>query len=201
MSNKSLLKSLLTTDNPFNTTEEVMDWIARRNREVAVKVEQVPFRSLKGWHFDDETGNLCHDSGKFFSIIGVDVFADNGVQMRWMQPLINQPEVGYLGIICRECDGVLYFLLQAKIDPGNVHCVQLSPTLQATRSNYTQVHGGKRPAYLDYFKNARSEQIALDQLQSEQGAITIRGKSMQMTELSETRAYLEGDFDGIFFGE
>ena len=38
-------------------------------------------------------------------------------------------------------------------------------------------------------------------LQSEQGAITIRGKSMQMTELSETRAYLEGDFDGIFFGE
>ena len=172
-----LLRSLLTTDNPYNTTEEVMAWIARRNHEVTVNVEQVPFKSLKGWHFDDETGNLCHDSGKFFSIIGVDVFADNGVQMRWMQPLINQPEVGYLGIICREYDGVLYFLLQAKIEPGNVNCVQLSPTLQATRSNYTQVHGGKKPAYLDYFKGAGPEQIVLDQLQSEQGARFFRKRN------------------------
>ena len=172
-----LLRSLLTTDNPFNTTEEVMDWIARRNREVTVKVEAVPFKSLKGWHFDDATGNLCHDSGRFFSIVGVNVFADNGVPMRWMQPLINQPEVGYLGIICREYDGVLYFLLQAKIEPGNVNCVQLSPTLQATRSNYTQVHGGKKPAYLDYFKGARPEQIVLDQLQSEQGARFFRKRN------------------------
>ncbi|MBR0425610.1 MAG: YabP/YqfC family sporulation protein [Clostridia bacterium] len=38
-------------------------------------------------------------------------------------------------------------------------------------------------------------------LASEQGDVVIRGKGMQMSELTETRAYLEGEFDGIFFGE
>lgn len=175
--NSSLIKSLLTIHNPLNSTEEVLSWIERRNREVMVEVTPVPFSELKGWHFDGETGNLCHDSGKFFSVVGIDVYADNGLAQRWTQPIINQPEVGYLGIICREVDGVLYFLLQAKIEPGNVNCVQLSPTLQATRSNYTQVHGGRKPAYLDYFKNAQPNQIILDQLQSEQGARFFRKRN------------------------
>jgi len=172
-----LLRSLLTTSNPFNSTEEILKWIRRRNEEVSVTVKTIDFRDMAGWHFNGETGDLCHDSGKFFSIVGLDVFADSGRPQHWMQPIINQPEVGYLGIICKELDGVLYFLLQAKIEPGNVNCVQLSPTLQATRSNYTQVHGGKKPAYLDYFKNANSNSVILDQLQSEQGARFLRKRN------------------------
>ena len=144
---------------------------------MTVKVEPVPFVALKSWHFDGATGDLQHDSGKFFSIVGLNVYTNTGSVSHWQQPIINQPEVGYLGIICKEFDGVLYFLLQAKIEPGNVNCVQLSPTLQATRSNYMQVHGGKKPAYLDYFRNARFEQIVLDQLQSEQGARFLRKRN------------------------
>lgn len=178
--NESLLKSLLTSENPFNTTEEILAWIERRNREVNVDVEEVPFSRLKGWGFDGKTGNLRHESGKFFSIVGIDVYKNQNGVSRWRQPIINQPEVGYLGIICREFDGVLYFLLQAKIEPGNVNCVQLSPTLQATRSNYTCVHGGRRPAYLGYFKNARQGQVLLDQLQSEQGARFFRKRNRNM---------------------
>ena len=173
----SLIKSLLTTDNPFNSTDEVVAWIKRRNREVVVQVDAVPFAELKSWHFDEATGNLVHDSGKFFSIVGIDVRTNTGCEQRWTQPIINQPEVGYLGIICKEFDGILYFLLQAKIESGNVNCVQLSPTLQATRSNYTQVHGGKKPAYLEYFQNATPDQIILDQLQSEQGARFLRKRN------------------------
>ena len=172
-----LMESLLTTENPFNSTDEVVTWIERRNREVVVQVDEVPFASLRGWHFDEATGNLVHNSGKFFSIVGIDVRTNTGCEQRWTQPIINQPEVGYLGIICKEFDGVLYFLLQAKIEPGNVNCVQLSPTLQATRSNYTQVHGGKKPAYLEYFQNAKPNQIILDQLQSEQGARFLRKRN------------------------
>ena len=173
----ALIKSLLTTDNPFNCTEEVLAWIGRRNREVQVNVAQVPFAELRGWHFDEGTGNLSHESGKFFSIVGIDVYKSQDEIVRWKQPIINQPEVGYLGIICKEFNGILYFLLQAKIEPGNVNCVQLSPTLQATRSNYTQVHGGKKPAYLEYFQNAKPGQIILDKLQSEQGARFLRKRN------------------------
>lgn len=153
------------------------DWIAQRNREVTVDVEEVPFADLTGWHFDLKTGNLVHDSGKFFSIAGLDVYTNTGCVSRWTQPIINQPEVGYLGVICAEFDGVMHYLLQAKIEPGNVNCVQLSPTVQATRSNYMQVHGGRKPAFLEYFQNACPEQIVLDQLQSEQGARFLRKRN------------------------
>ena len=177
MTCESIRRSLMTIENPFNTTDEIVDWIERRNQEVEVRVEEVPFADLRGWHFEPETGNLVHDSGRFFSIVGIDVRANIGKEQRWTQPIINQPEVGYLGIICKEFDGVMYFLLQAKIEPGNVNCVQLSPTLQATRSNYTCVHGGKKPAYLDYFRSVSSDHIIIDQLQSEQGARFLRKRN------------------------
>lgn len=198
---KGLIESLLTTDNPFNSTDEVVAWIERRNREVEVRVEEVPFADLKGWHFDELTGNLVHDTGKFFSIVGIDVRTNTGCEQRWTQPIINQPEVGYLGIICKEFDGVLYFLLQAKIEPGNVNCVQLSPTLQATRSNYTQVHGGKKPAYLEYFQNAKPNQIILDQLQSEQGARFLRKRNRNIIIRVDDDIQVGEDFRWLTLGQ
>lgn len=196
-----LLKSLLTLNNPFNTTEEVLAWIERRNREVNVDINEVPFAQLKEWHFDANTGNLCHNSGKFFSIVGLDVYKNQEGVTRWRQPIINQPEVGYLGIICKEFDGVIYFLLQAKIEPGNVNCVQLSPTLQATRSNYTCVHGGKKPAYLDYFKNVKQEQILLDQLQSEQGARFFRKRNRNIIIRVDDEIEVCDDFRWLTLGQ
>lgn len=47
-----------------NTTAEILQWIERRNRDVVVDVEEVPFVDLAGWHFDGQAGNLVHDSGK-----------------------------------------------------------------------------------------------------------------------------------------
>ena len=199
--NKALLNSLLSTDNPFNSTEEVVAWIEQRNREVKVRVEEVPFADLKGWHFDGKTGNLVHDSRKFFSIVGIEVRTNTGCEQRWTQPIINQPEVGYLGIICKEFDGVLYFLLQAKIEPGNVNCVQLSPTLQATRSNYTQVHGGKKPAYLEYFQSAKLNQIILDQLQSEQGARFLRKRNRNIIIRVDDDIEVGADFRWLTLGQ
>lgn len=171
-----IIKSLLTKKNLLNSTEDLKKWIEQRNREVTVKVEQIPFSHLNMWHSDSD-GSLHHDSGRFFSIIGIDVKTDYDSLSHWRQPIINQPEVGYLGILTKEIDGVLYCLMQAKIEPGNVNCVQISPTLQATKSNYTRIHSGKAPSYLDYFVKAKPENIILDQLQSEQGARFLRKRN------------------------
>lgn len=171
-----IIKSLLTENNPFNSSQELKDWIVQRNREVTVNIEQIPFAQLDKWH-SDKDGSIHHDSGRFFSIIGIDVQTDYGTNNHWRQPIINQPEVGYLGILTKEFDGVLYCLMQAKIEPGNVNCVQISPTLQATKSNYSRVHSGKSPNYLEYFVNAKPENIILDQLQSEQGARFLRKRN------------------------
>jgi oxidase EvaA len=135
-----------------------------------VNISRIPFSKLEKWKVDPLTGSIHHESGKFFSIEGIHVKTDMGSVKEWKQPIINQPEIGILGFLTKEIGGILHFLIQAKIEPGNVNHVQLSPTLQATKSNYRQIHQGKSPRYLEYFLNAKPEQVILDQVQSEQGA-------------------------------
>lgn len=175
--NIAFLKSALTTENPLMPSERFLEWIKEKNEQVHVNIRQVPFDKLRLWHFDQETGNLVHDSGKFFSIEGIRIRTNWGHVPEWEQPIINQPEVGFLGIVTKKINGILHFLMQAKIEPGNLNVVQLSPTLQATRSNYTQVHKGKKPLYLEYFNGGKKVKILLDQLQSEQGARFLKKRN------------------------
>lgn len=195
-----IIHSLLTNDNPFNSTDEIRQWIEKRNKEVTVKIERIPLSEMNKWHFEED-GSLHHDSGRFFSIIGIDVQTDYGYKHHWRQPIISQPEVGYLGILTKEINGVLYCLMQAKIEPGNVNCVQISPTLQATKSNYSRIHSGKSPHYLDYFINAKPENIILDQLQSEQGARFLRKRNRNIIiKVDEDVPVLE-DFKWMTLGQ
>lgn len=177
--NIRLTDSLGSRVGPAGSVEDILDWLIERNRQVRVNIDLVDFDCLSGWHFDPDSGDLEHISGKFFGIRGVEISTEGFPLLRenWTQPIIDQPEVGILGIVCSMIDGVLCFLMQAKIEPGNLNCVQLSPTLQATRSNYMQVHKGKAPRYLEYFRNAERHQIWLDQLQSEQGGRFLRKRN------------------------
>lgn len=171
----TFLKSALAEQGKFIGTSQVVEWLRQRNRETHVAIRKISFHDLKLWHVNGL--NISHESGRFFSIDGIRVKTNWGGVPEWDQPIINQAEIGYLGFITREFDGVLYFLMQAKIEPGNINNVQLSPTLQATQSNYNQVHKGNRPLYLDYFLQVRPEQVLLDQLQSEQGARFLRKRN------------------------
>ena len=143
----------------FIKTKEIENWLVSRKREIPVRIQKIKFSELDQWSFESGTGNLKHESGKFFSIIGFDVQTNWGPIDHWTQPIIKQPEIGFLGIITKKIDGKLYCLMQAKIEPGNLNYVQLSPTIQATKSNYTQVHKGKRSLYLEYFIGSLHSQI------------------------------------------
>lgn len=169
------LRSAFASEGSFLPTSEVIKWLDKQNQEVHVNINRTQFEKLAQWSFDHES--LRHQSGKFFSIDGIRVKTNWGTIPEWDQPIINQPEIGYLGFITKEFNGILHFLMQAKIEPGNVNYVQLSPTLQATRSNYSQVHKGKKPLYLEYFQKAKPKQILLDQLQSEQGARFLKKRN------------------------
>ena len=152
----------------FQTTDQILGWMKSQNEEVVSNIMQIPISELRGWSYRDN--RIRHNSGKFFSIDGIHIRTNYRNTPEWDQPIINQPEIGFLGFIVKKFNGVLHFLLQAKIEPGNLNIVQLSPTLQATRSNYTRVHGGKAPTYLEYFNGEKDVLILVDQLQSEQGA-------------------------------
>lgn len=151
-------------------TEGFADWFAARTQAHQFRVDRIPFDALQGWSFTPETGNLAHDSGRFFTVEGLRVTDGDGLFPEWDQPIIVQPEVGILGILAKEFDGVLHFLMQAKMEPGNPNLLQLSPTVQATRSNYTKVHRGTNVKYLEYFTDRRLGRVLVDSLQSEHGA-------------------------------
>lgn len=163
-----ILYSWTETEHAVNSIESLLEWINERNRNVVVNIEETSFAEGDFWYFNPEIGYIENTAGKFFSIGGLR-FRQRG-KLITEQPVIHQPEIGYLGIICKKINGVMHFLMQAKIEPGNVNCVQISPTIQATKSNFEQVHGGKKPAYLEYFQNADKYTIILDQIQSEQGS-------------------------------
>ncbi len=150
------------------STEAILDWINQKNRDTTYALEQVPLSKLADWEYKED--RIKHKSGKFFSIPGIRVSTNYGLVSQWDQPIINQPEIGFLGFLVQKKNGILHFLLQAKVEPGNINVVQLSPTLQATRSNYMRVHHGRSPEYLEYFTGKKKVEILVDQLQSEQGA-------------------------------
>lgn len=195
-----MIKSLVDLGEANVSVDDISTWLQGRNRSVRVNIERIPFNSLENWEVLPDN-SLRHSSGKFFSIEGIRVKTDYPSPVEWEQPIINQPEIGYLGILAKEFNGVLHFLMQAKIEPGNVNNVQLSPTLQATKSNYTRVHGGRYSAYLEYFRNARSEQIILDQLQSEQGARFLRKRNRNMIVKVEEEIPVYEDFRWMTLGQ
>jgi oxidase EvaA len=131
-------------------------------------VDQVPLDQLAAWSFEDETGDLVHDSGRFFAVRGIHVRTDYGHVHGWSQPILHQPEGGILGFLTREIDGILHFLVQLKVEPGNLTGVQVAPTVQATPSNYLRAHRGAAVPYLEHFANG--ERVLVDVLQSEQGS-------------------------------
>ncbi|MEA4993176.1 MAG: NDP-hexose 2,3-dehydratase family protein [Oscillibacter sp.] len=161
----SLLKSWRNSGVPLYTLDQLRAWINQRNQAVQVDIRKIPYEQETVWRYDEATGTIHNPGGSFFSIAGLKKADED-----WGQPVLLQNEIGYLGILCKEFDNVLHFLMQAKIEPGNVNCVQISPTIQATKSNFTQRHGGNKPPYLDYFLNAEQHEIMVDQIQSEQSS-------------------------------
>jgi len=114
-------------------------------------------------------GRIGHESGGFFSVVGLR-FPSAGTDNGWReQPFILQPEVGILGFLLDQNAHQKRLLVQAKTEPGKPGVMQLAPTFQCTRSNYLCRHGGTRAPYFEFFEDPVSGRVLADSDQSEQG--------------------------------
>ncbi|MDT0269259.1 NDP-hexose 2,3-dehydratase family protein [Streptomyces sp. DSM 44915] len=164
-----LARSATYQDGVVMSTDRFHSWYRERQRDDHTTVRQIALDDLVKWYTDPETGNLRHESSSFFTVEGLSVGIAGHPVPEWTQPIIVQPEIGILGILVKEFDGVLHCLIQAKNEPGNHNGMQLSPTVQATKSNYTRVHQGNAVPYLEYFLDVDRHRVLADSLQSEQG--------------------------------
>ena len=153
---------------PQNSRKYLLKRIAEKNREIKVEMKKTELSDCGNWYYDESKGEIRNYDGSFFQIKGIQKY--EGGQAVMEQPVIIQNEIGYLGIIRKKISGEMHYLMQYKIEPGNINKIQISPTIQATKSNFTQKHGGRKPAYLEYFVNAEKYKIIVDQIQSEQSS-------------------------------
>ena len=196
----SFFTSALNKTNQFQTIDLFHKWFIEKSKKNFC-VTEIPFNKLEKWSFTPNNESIEHESGKFFKIEGISVKTNFGNIESWDQPIINQPEIGILGIITKIFKGNRYFLMQVKMEPGNINVIQLSPTVQATKSNFSRVHEGKLPSYLEYFLDITKSKILFDQLQTEQGARFLRKRNRNIViEVSENIELLD-DFCWLTLGE
>ena len=157
---------------------QIRDWLAHRRARSGFSMRRIPFSASREWSF--EGGRIVHRTGRFFSIDGLRAASRFPGLESWEQPIIDQPEIGILGLLAQRRGGVWRLLVQAKTEPGNEGVVQLAPTLQATASNQGRVHRGREPAHLGLFAQRPHPRAVVDQLQSEQGSRFLRKRNRNL---------------------
>ncbi|EDY38455.1 dTDP-4-keto-6-deoxy-L-hexose2,3-dehydratase [Cyanobium sp. PCC 7001] len=173
-------------------SESLLSWLEGRRGLCDMTVREIPWQQSGEWRYRD--GALQHNSGGFFSIVGVEATAGGRTTLR--QPLINQPEVGILGFLLQRRGGEPHLLIQAKPEPGNIGLAQAAPSVQATRSNYKRLHHGKPTPFLQYFTGDPAATLRADSLQSEQGTRFLGKYNRNMT--VELPGDLELDLDDVY---
>lgn len=187
---KSRVHSLLEClrdENQFHKLDDVLKWFQEKREKCEMDVEEIGINELKKWHTEKETGNISHDSGEFFSVIGVRVLNTKKREViGWDQPMIWQKEGGILGILTKKFNEVRHYLIHAKAEPGNIYKLQLSPTLQATFSNLKKAHGGKKPLFAEYFEDPKKAKIIYSKSLAEDGGrFYLKTNQNMLVEVSE----------------
>ena len=126
----------------------ILKWLNKQRKKQFLNVKKIDLFKLRKWKFNKK--EIHHESKKFFKVVGVRIHSNFYKKKNWDQPIIVQNEIGILGVIKNTKTNK--YLLQAKVEPGNINRIQISPTVQATKSNYTRIHGGKNIPYLEYFR-------------------------------------------------
>jgi len=168
---ETMLESI-RDDNQINKLDYIIEWFNKKRQESDMIVEEIDVNNLDKWSVDENSGNITHDSGGFFEVIGVKVsntFDREVGKKGWTQPMIAKNPGGILGILMKRINGIPHYLLQAKAEPGNIGKLQLSPTLQATTSNLLKAHGGIQPLFAEYFDESYDGKVIYAKWQSEDG--------------------------------
>jgi oxidase EvaA len=104
--------------------------------------------------------------GKFFSVIGLRVSAANREVHFWDQPIVRQIDPGIVGFLVRELDRVMHFLVQLKMESGNMDLLECAPTVQCITGSYQK---GERPPFVSDLLEASDGRTIVDTMQSEEG--------------------------------
>lgn len=138
--------------------ETWQDWLRAQRAGSTMTVERVPLSDVKDWGIQDAGARFGRPDGKFFNLVGAKITNAGREVQTWGQPLIEEMGEGAVVVFAAE-DGEHEeerYLVSARAEPGNAGkpgLMLLGPSLQASRSNLEQAHGGKRPPRAELLDN------------------------------------------------
>jgi oxidase EvaA len=142
------LEESLHKDSRIISNKNVILLLNELRKKTPFEIRSIDLNQCINWIYDNDSGFIKNSDDSFFDIRGYD--SDNPKLIA--SPLIFQPEIGELVLFSTIIDNQLFFLVQAKAEPGNVDLFQLTTTIQATKSNLQMKHKGKSPLYSSILK-------------------------------------------------
>ncbi|HZV80789.1 MAG TPA: NDP-hexose 2,3-dehydratase family protein, partial [Geobacteraceae bacterium] len=152
---------------------ETVQWLDDQKSANHILVMRRPLKGLKEWGMDRD-GSFSQEEGRFFRVIGIEVESGEREVSSWDQPILDNPGTGIIGMLTRMQRGERYFLMQAKVEPGNRGVVQMGPTVQFTPGNYIGNARIPKPFLFDEFYHNRNFPHLFESMQSEEGARFFR---------------------------
>jgi oxidase EvaA len=150
----------------YHSIEEIITFITKLKSEFDLEIRRIPLKGVKDWIFDTDT--IHHVEDKYFRVIATDVEIGSREVVNWSQPMVEPAQQGIYAFVCKEINGIIHFIVQAKLECGNHDILELAPTVQCMTGNYRHTREGTLPV-LDYVLKAGKEQIFFDTRQSEEG--------------------------------
>lgn len=125
-------------------------WLKEQRGRSEMKVREMPLKDVPAPWGMQGSGDYGRSDGQFFKYIGIEISVPKGREVAsWMQPMKVEVGPGAVVLIVNENDEML---ITARMEPGNpaengFNYVLIGPTIQASKSNLDQAHGGKKPPY------------------------------------------------------
>jgi oxidase EvaA len=164
--NQELLRSFCCESGYYRSTDQIISWYTDQKVNYELNIESIALSKLKDWKISDD---CIFNSNRYFSVIAVNVNSGTREVTSWNQPLIKDNNIGLLGFILKKINGILHFLIQAKVEPGNLDIIELSPTVSCSNISYLLEVRELWPPFMEYFFDLSHSRILFDTLQSEEG--------------------------------
>jgi hypothetical protein len=152
-----------SSSEPCDTDLQAVINHVERCKSLLDVVSLKPDDQVDPWAWCVSSNTLKHKNDQFFALKFFNVVSRGSrEEKQWVQPLIvekNNPS-GLLGQIFAQKNGDLYWLVQIKSEPGDVHGFNLTTTVQATLENIRAPgHFNKVPLLRYFLETADKDEL------------------------------------------
>jgi oxidase EvaA len=197
---RDLYRSLREKDKALHRFEDIISWFTRLKANAEIEVRPIPLHEVKEWHKNEY--EIYHQSRHYFSVMAVEVRAGAREVVSWTQPLLKHFSCGIVGFLAAPINGVLHFLVEARMCPGYRDFIEMGPSVSCGEADY-RMESKTAPPFTEYFYHADEKAVRFSATLSEEGGRFYHYQNRYMlVELdSPDRLRVPGNYIWMTYGQ